>query len=111
VGEGESGVPFGGEGRVARAALGISRAMDPEFARGAASVAGAAQGGEKPLVLERLAAVEGARHGVALANEILHFKRYSASKSINPTRCDCSRNAIPAHHNRGCVADRHLSGP
>src|SRR5690606_16753535 len=74
VGEGEGGVPFGGESGVLRAALGESRAVDAEFARGEAGVAGASERGEEGPVLELLAAVERTRHGAGVASEILFFK-------------------------------------
>jgi hypothetical protein len=76
MGKGEGGVPFGGEGGAVRAALGVSRAVDAELARGEADVAGAAQHGEEAVVLERLAAVERARHRPGLASEILHCKGF-----------------------------------
>jgi hypothetical protein len=110
VRQGERGVPFGGEGGVARAALDVSRTVDAELARGEARVAGAAEGGEKPFVLERLAAVEAAGHEVALANEILHFKGYSAGKSINLSRCDCSNNVTLRRNIRALPANPGLSG-
>jgi hypothetical protein len=49
---------------------------EPGGAGGEADIAGAAQRGEEAVVLERLAAVEGARHCPGLAGEILHCKPF-----------------------------------
>ena len=63
VGQRQRGVPFGGEGGVAGAALGEGGAVDADLSRGEPGVTGAGEDGEESAVLALLSGGEGARHG------------------------------------------------
>ncbi|MFL9841375.1 hypothetical protein ABS767_10405 [Sphingomonas sp. ST-64] len=80
MGEGERGIPFGGERGVPGAALGHGRAMEAETSCRLARIAGAAQRGEEGLVLVRLAPVEGAGagHRTVFRNQFQHCKAQMA---------------------------------
>ena len=91
VGGGEGDLPFGGEGGVSGAALGVGGAVDAEAARGQAGVAGLRERLQEAGVLQRLAAGEGAgrgvvRHAEFSAEQILFYNPV-LPPSLRPRTC------------------------